>query len=46
VLFGAFGTAREPGKGTPQLAKSYNEATAPCSRRRSRSSSCRATAWR
>lgn len=27
VLFGAFGTALEPGKGAPQLAKSYNEAT-------------------
>lgn len=27
VLFGAFGTALEPGKGSPQLAKSYNEAT-------------------
>jgi NAD(P) transhydrogenase subunit beta len=27
VLFGAFGTALEPGKGVPQLAKAYNEAT-------------------
>ncbi len=27
VLFGAFGTAIEPGKGAPQLAKAYNEAT-------------------
>ena len=27
VLFGAFGTALEPGKGAPQLAKAYNEAT-------------------
>jgi NAD(P) transhydrogenase subunit beta len=27
VLFGAFGTAIEPGQGTPQLAKAYNEAT-------------------
>jgi NAD(P) transhydrogenase subunit beta len=27
VLFGAFGTALEPGAGAPQLAKAYNEAT-------------------
>jgi NAD(P) transhydrogenase subunit beta len=27
VLFGAFGTALEPGQATPQLAKAYNEAT-------------------
>jgi NAD(P) transhydrogenase subunit beta len=27
VLFGAFGTALEPGQATPQLARSYNEAT-------------------
>ena len=27
VLFGAFGTAIEPGHATPQLAKPYNEAT-------------------
>jgi NAD(P) transhydrogenase subunit beta len=27
VLFGAFGTSLEPGKGAPQLARSFNEAT-------------------
>jgi NAD(P) transhydrogenase subunit beta len=27
VLFGAFGTALEPGQASPQLAKGYNEAT-------------------